>query len=297
MGSLKRFSSKIIKIINLQELLIGLLIILSVSMVASYVYNRINPFQELGIYVRQLVNLNFGEYMPSIRIMNQIYLPIFPDLLHFYLNSMALLLAALVLGITIGLTIAVLLFFIKRRLRKPILFFNYLLLSFPDFMLILVLQAIVIWVYIKTGVKLGNVIGRYDHPAILLPLISLSLFPMIYTVRMSVNAFQEVFSQKYILLAYSKGLNKAEIIFRHVLKNSLPAILANLPSIMQITISNMFIIEILYNVRGVMYFLYNSGRSIATILPALLIIWLSYFFINRIIQLFVVRFKGEGLDA
>jgi len=50
------------------------------------------------------------------------------------------------------------------------------------------------------------------------------------------------------------------------LKNSLPTILANLPSIMQITISNMFIVEVIYNVRGIMYFLYYSGRSIATTL-------------------------------
>lgn len=275
--------------------LIGFTFILAITMASTYVINKNNPFHELLLYFKQLYNLDFGHYRPRF-VYNKEY-SVFPDLLNSYWHSIKLLTIGLAIGILLGLILSILLLYVKKQRRKSIIFLNYLFLSFPDFMLILVLQAGVILIYMKTGVLLGNVLSTWGNQAILLPIISLSLFPTVFTIRISINTFQEVFSQKYILLAYSKGLKKSEIIFRHVLKNSLPTILANMPHILQMTISNLFIVEILFNVRGIMYFLYNNGSSIETILPSLLLIWLTYFVAQNIIQHIAPFWRKEGLDV
>ncbi len=255
----------------------GLSFITIIAMFPTFFKYKQNPFMSFYHYFSNIIKLDFGGY--KLNFYDRFAKPIFPDLFHFYSKSISYLIFSIIIGIALGILFSIVILLLKKKWRKPILWLNYFLISFPDFLLILILQALVIWIYQKTGTSIGNVYSRVDDEAILLPMITLSLFPFIYTLRNSLNTFEGIFTKDFILFAYAKGLSKREIIFSHMLKNALPIILASLPSILQVSIANLFIVELVYGIPGIMKLLYNN-QTMEVIFPSLLFIWLTYFVVD-----------------
>ena len=54
-----------------------------------------------------------------------------------------------------------------------------------------------------------------------LPAVSLSLYPMAYITRLERSAMLDVLGQDYIRTARAKGLKNSRVIFKHALKNAL----------------------------------------------------------------------------
>jgi peptide/nickel transport system permease protein len=122
----------------------------------------------------------------------------------------------------------------------------------PDFMLVLIIQLTVVYLNKSTGVRMVKIASTSIYePAIVLPIFTLTIIPVFYLVRSLSEITSDVSAEDYILTAKSKGLGKIHIYIYHVTSNVLPFLKADLHKVLGIMIGNLFIIEYLYNTRGI----------------------------------------------
>ncbi|MET3698993.1 peptide/nickel transport system permease protein [Bacillus oleivorans] len=203
----------------------------------------------------------------------------------FYLfwSSSIILLLSFILGI-----------YFWRQSNKLLNNFLGFLGMIPDFIFISILQILVVIFYQKTGVRLAKVATpSTEDPAILLPLITLVLIPLIYIVRTLNERTQDVLREDYILTAISKGIKKRNIYLYHVTTNVTPFLKADLHKILAIMISNLFIVEYLFNTGGItallfqhqMKFGYQYNLVIFCFFALFLLYVLLFFYLKMLILL------------
>ena len=98
---------------------------------------------------------------------------------------------------------------------------------------------------------------------LVLPIITLSLYPMAYITRLTRSSMLDVLGQDYIRTAKAKGVSKGKIIFGHALKNSLiPVITYFGPMLAGITTGSL-VVEKIFAVPGIGRSFVNSitGRD------------------------------------
>ncbi|WP_248562031.1 ABC transporter permease subunit [Niallia sp. NCCP-28] len=146
----------------------------------------------------------------------------------------------------------------ERFLNKVIGFLGIL----PDFVLILLMQLLVTFIYQSTGIKTVKVASfSSDDPAVLLPLLSLIIIPLLYVIKTLNEETKDVLTQDYILTGVAKGLNRKQIYLYHVTTNVTPFFKADLHKILSIMISNLFIVEYLFNIRGMTSMLFLTQTT------------------------------------
>lgn len=122
----------------------------------------------------------------------------------------------------------------------------------PDYILILLLQFGVILLLQKTGIKLVTISTfTMDEPAIALPLIVLFILPFVYLTQSLSDVTNQVVTEDYIRTARSKGLNNFQIYHHHVTTNVLPFLKADLHKVISMMVGNLFVVEFLFNIKGV----------------------------------------------
>ncbi len=84
----------------------------------------------------------------------------------------------------------------------------------------------------------------------ILPLLTLSLRPLATLVRLLKNSLNENYNQDYVRTARAKGVGSWQILFHHVLKNSLIPFLSYLGPLMVSLLSGSFLVEVLFAVPG-----------------------------------------------
>ncbi|PLR74217.1 peptide ABC transporter permease [Bacillus sp. UMB0728] len=162
----------------------------------------------------------------------------------------------------------------------------------PDFILVLLLQLFVTYIYKQTGMRVAKVASlSLEEPAILLPVLTLTILPLLYLVRSLNDRTFEVASEDYILTAVSKGLTKRQIYLYHVTSNVLPFLKADIYKIVGITTANLFIIEHLYNTRGLTEILFeypvNFGYQYNLVVISLLSFFILYIAVLFTMKLFI----------
>jgi len=154
-----------------------------------------------------------------------------------------------VMGMTIGVLLGICFAVIRAQWPKRVLELTSVL---PDFLVIIMLQALIVLIYSKTGLLVFEVASTSsDDPAIALPLLSAIIIPASYLIRNVALHMNQTFTEDYISFAKARGLGKGYIVFFHALPNVLPYIKADLHKYMGILFGNIFIIEYLYNLNGV----------------------------------------------
>lgn len=278
---------------TLIRILITMLFVIMIALIPSiYEYERdeigrlssmnINIssyFSNVGNYINQLFHGDLGSYEVSsnsryvlggITKMRSVSSVIFT----FYKTTVIIFLSGLFLGTFFGLFSGYLTLLLRQKWRTIIQTLSFLVVAIPDFFIILILQISIIWIYKRTGIRFFAIANGGNSTALFLPIFTLSLFPFIYVFRTTINSFEEVLSNQYIQTAYSKGLRKFEVIWNHVFKNGLIDVLHNLPSILVLTISNLVILEYLYNLNGITMFIFNHHRSLNVLGASIILIWI-----------------------
>jgi ABC-type dipeptide/oligopeptide/nickel transport system permease component len=125
-------------------------------------------------------------------------------------------------------------------------------LSLPDFFLVLVGQFISIWTWMHWNAKPWLVLAQPDSlKGWLLPLLVMSLMPMGYMARLTASAMDEVMQEEFIRTARGKGLPEVRVIFDHAFRNALPRILSGLPSLFNLSLSSLPVVERMTNWPGI----------------------------------------------
>lgn len=151
-------------------------------------------------------------------------------------------LIALVSGVFLGSIAA-----LKRNrvADKIIMVVTTAFVSMPSFIigtLLLLLFAVKLRVLPANGTTAEGLI---------LPVITLSLYPMAYITRLTRSSMLDVLSQDYIRTARAKGVSQKNIIFKHALKNSLIPVITYFGPMLAYIVTGSLVVEQIFAVPGI----------------------------------------------
>lgn len=149
---------------------------------------------------------------------------------------------ALIVGIVLGATAA-----LRRNkiIDKVIMVITTAFVSMPSFImgsLLLIIFAIALGILPANGNAEGGMI---------LPVITLSLYPMAYITRLTRSSMLDVLGQDYIRTAKAKGVSGGKIIFKHALKNSLIPVLTYFGPMLAYIVTGSLVVEQIFAVPGI----------------------------------------------
>lgn len=150
--------------------------------------------------------------------------------------------SALVTGIVLGAVAA-----LQRNkiMDKVIMVIMTAFVSMPSFImgsLLLVIFAVKLRVLPANGVAEGGLI---------LPVITLALYPTAYITRLTRSSMLDVLGQDYIRTAKAKGVSGVKIIFGHALKNSLIPVITYFGPMLAYIVTGSLVVEQIFAVPGI----------------------------------------------
>ncbi len=158
-------------------------------------------------------------------------------------------LIAIVMGVILGALSAL------RRgkwLDKVIQVVTTALVSMPSFV-VATLLLLVFGMYLKWFPTLGSKPG-----GLILPIFSLSLYPMAYITRLERSSMLDVLGQDYIRTARAKGVAGKKVIFKHALKNALAPVITYAGPMMAYILTGSMVVENIFSVPGLGRLFVNS---------------------------------------
>ena len=155
---------------------------------------------------------------------------------------------AAIVGIVLGAVAA-----LRRNkvIVKVIMVITTAFVSMPSFImgsLLLVLFAVRLAILPANGSTTAGLI---------LPVITLALYPMAYITRLTRSSMLDVLGQDYIRTARAKGVPGARVIFGHALKNSLIPVITYFGPMLAYIVTGSLVVEQIFAVPGI-------GRAFVT---------------------------------
>lgn len=152
---------------------------------------------------------------------------------------------ALAAGIALGALAAV-----KKNTYtdRIIMVFTTALVSMPSF----IMGTLLLTVFsIKLGLFPASLSPESGISGYVLPVITLSLYPMAYITRLTRSSMLDVLGQDYIRTAKAKGVSKFGIIFGHALKNSLLPIITYFGPMLAYIVTGSLVVEKIFALPGI----------------------------------------------
>jgi len=183
------------------------------------------------------------DFGPSLKQRGRMVIDIISDGMK---TSMVLGLIAAGLSTVFGVTLGAIAALRRNKLiDRVIMVITTAFVSMPSFImgsLLLALFAISLKVLPANG----------STPAgLVLPIITLALYPMAYITRLTRSSMLDVLGQDYIRTARAKGVSGASIIFKHALKNSLIPVLTYIGPMLAYIVTGSLVVEQIFAVPGI----------------------------------------------
>ena len=149
---------------------------------------------------------------------------------------------ALCCGIVLGAVAA-----LRRNtfIDKVIMVIVTAFVSMPSFIMgtiLLLLFAVIFPIFPANGSTAEGLV---------LPIITLSLYPMAYITRLIRSSMLDVLGQDYIRTAKAKGVSGVKIIFGHALKNSLIPVITYFGPMLAYIVTGSLVVEQIFAVPGI----------------------------------------------
>lgn len=133
----------------------------------------------------------------------------------------------------------------NKLIDKIIMVITTAFVSMPSFImgsLLLVLFAIKLKVLPANG---------STGAGLILPIVTLALYPMAYITRLTRSSMLDVLGQDYIRTARAKGVSGPRIIFGHALKNSLIPVITYFGPMLAYIVTGSLVVEQIFAVSGI----------------------------------------------
>ena len=173
--------------------------------------------------------------------------------------------SAAVVGIVLGATAA-----LRRNkfIDRLIMVVTTACVSMPTFImgsLLLSFFAVKLKILPANGAAEGGLI---------LPVISLALYPMAYITRLTRSSMLDVLGQDYIRTAKAKGVSGVRIIFGHALKNSLIPVITYFGPMLAYIVTGSLVVEKIFAVPGIGRAFVNSitGRDYTLVMGTTIVL-------------------------
>ncbi|MED1865934.1 ABC transporter permease subunit [Fictibacillus nanhaiensis] len=177
--------------------------------------------------------------------------PLFPEVWGIVTYTTGLILASFTIAVIIALVFGWVTELLPSIFKRALLKCCSLLESMPDLFFVFCIQLFVVWLYKQTGWLAANPFTSSKEPALLIPLITLSIVPGIYMYRIHLLLSETEMDKDYITFARSKGISKSAIILKHLLSNILSELSVHFPIIILLLFSQMVVLEYLFRMNGV----------------------------------------------
>ncbi|WP_222860098.1 ABC transporter permease subunit [Bacillus andreraoultii] len=164
--------------------------------------------------------------------------------------------------------------------------------SIPDLILATLLQMFSIYIFKKTGISFFAV-AAYQEPIYFAPIVTLSILPAISMCKILTHLIEEESLKQYVLFVKGKGIRKIVVLVKHILRNIFPDFSHRLKLIIWGMLSSQFIIERIFNVQGLTFYLVESFTPI-TIFTALFLIFTPFYLLFSILDFIVEKDQYES---
>lgn len=217
-------------------------------------------------YTTYLVDALHGNFGPSIKQRGRMVTDIILDGMR---TSAKIGLIALVIATVFGILFGAIAALRRNTLAdKIIMVMTTAFVSMPSFImgsLLLILFCVVLAVLPANGASKGGLI---------LPIITLSLYPMAYITRLTRSSMLDVLGQDYIRTAKAKGVSEHMIIVKHALKNSLIPVITYFGPELAYIVTGSLVVEQIFAVPGIGRYFVNSitGRDYTLIMGTTIVL-------------------------
>ncbi len=196
--------------------------------------------EQYWTYLTDVIQFKFG---PSLKQRGRMVIDIIGDGMK---TSAKLGVIAAVLALIFGVILGA--FAALRRntvLDRIIMVITTAFVSMPSFImgsLLLIAFAIKLHVFPANGATQGGLV---------LPVITLMLYPMSYITRLTRSSMLDVLGQDYIRTAKAKGVSGGRIIFGHALKNALIPVITYFGPMLAYIVTGSLVVEQIFAVPGI----------------------------------------------
>ena len=246
-------------------------------------------------YLRYAVQGDFGvSYrMQKNRPVIDIILDMFPvsAQIGFYA-----ILAAVILGIPMGCFAA----YRQGKTTDSVLrVVNTLGIAVPGFVL-----ATLLLVFFGVILNILPTAGLSSWKHYLMPVFSLSFYPMSYIARLTRSSMLDVINQEYIRTAIAKGVSPIPLIFKHTLRNAVIPVITYLGPLTAYILTGGFVVETVFSIPGLGRYFVQSilSRDYPIIMGTTIFLAALIIFMNLIVDVAYkivdprIQFGREGLD-
>ncbi|MED0997287.1 ABC transporter permease subunit [Bacillus mobilis] len=221
---------------------------------------------------------------------------LFPQLFVHYKETIIIFLAAFFISLFVAFCIVYVIMSSSPRIQHRIKSFLIFLESIPDILLILVSQILVVWFFKQTGFLPFQIASIGGESIRGLPILCLSIPTTIMFVKMVVLRFENELEKDYVLFAKAKGLNCFYILNRHVLRNVLLSTLFFAKTNIFFMLSNLYIIEWIFNTGGIFMFLKSyEGIRVEVFIVSVLLIYIPIFILFKLFHYLIPAAMKERL--
>ena len=197
--------------------------------------------EQYGTYLKDVVTkFDFG---PSLKQRGRDVIDIITDGMKTSIKlGLIAAFSALAIGVVLGSIAA-----LRRNkiIDKVIMVITTAFVSMPSFImgaLLLILFAIKLQVLPANG---------STSEGLILPVVTLALYPMAYITRLTRSSMLDVLGQDYIRTAKAKGVSGIKIIFGHALKNSLIPVITYFGPMLAYIVTGSLVVEQIFAVPGI----------------------------------------------
>ncbi|MFD2170586.1 ABC transporter permease subunit [Tumebacillus lipolyticus] len=223
---------------------------------------------DLTFRVYTLPRLNVDQYLVALKHCAEMYtsgtfgeisfrngfvfktVPITEHLSEMAFRSFSYLIPGLLVGVTSGIALALLAVW-KPRIGRVLDISNRLLLSVPDFLMIVLIQYAAIAIDRRMNSTVIVVMQYQDQIPFLIPMLGISVLPGALIYGALRIAFEREWREGYIKTAYSKGLSRSLVISRHMFRNTVEDLLTILPRAVSVAIASMVVAEVMTMIFGI----------------------------------------------
>ncbi len=259
-----------------------------------YLFDHFKP--DFGHYLQKIIELfSSVTSLENLEFSTgrNVFRPIFPTILPPLRESLILVGGSLLLSMVISLMIAFLIVNLhKKRIRVFQEIFTYIQ-AVPDIFYIISLQILIVWLYQKTNIQFFNFASFGEEQAIFLPILSLSITPIMIMTKLLISQILEELTKSYTNLALAKGLSFKRMIFVHVLRNTIYSLFHYSKTIILFFLTNLLIVEYLFNIPGIMSFILQYPYP-EVFFIGIMLIYYPIFLLFQCYELFVPKVIKEG---
>ncbi len=221
---------------------------------------------------------------------------LFPQLFVHYKETIVIFLVAFFISLFVAFCIVYMIMSSSPRIQHRIKSFLIFLESIPDILLILVSQILVIWFFKQTGFLPFQIASIGGESIRGLPIFCLSIPTTIMFVKMLVLRFENELEKDYVLFAKAKGLNRFHILNRHILRNVLLSTLFFAKTNIFFMLSNLYIIEWIFNTGGIFMFLKSyEGIRVEVFIVSVQLIYIPIFILFKLFHYLIPAAMKERL--